>query len=143
MKLTEILGLFREGKATAKSHIKKLLEMALVDNHFDQRESELLDKLAKKYGVSENELGRIKKDTSNVEFELPEDDYEKFNQFYELVHMMVVDKKIYDEERNLCSILGKKFGYNNIREVIDAIIHYLRNGISSKMARNRVDWLLQ
>ena len=143
MKLTEILGLFREGKATAKSHIKKLLEMALVDNHFDQRESELLDKLAKKYGVSENELERIKKNTSNVEFELPEDDYEKFNQFYELVHMMIIDKKIYDEEINLCSVLGKKFGYNNIREVIDAIIHYLRNGISSKMARNRVDWLLQ
>jgi len=129
MKLTEILGLFREGKATAKSHIKKLLEMALVDNHFDQRESELLDKLAKKYGISE--------------FELPENDYEKFNQFYELVHMMVVDKKIYDEEINLCSVLGKKFGYNNIREVIDAIIHYLRSGISSKKARNRVDWLLQ
>ncbi len=143
MKLTEILGLFRDGKATAKSHIKKLLEMALVDNHFDQRESELLDKLAKKYGVSENELERIKKNASKVEFELPEDDYEKFNQFYELVHMMVVDKKIYDEEINLCSILGKKFGYNNIREVIDAVIHYLKNGISSKKARNRVDWLLQ
>ena len=76
MKLAEIIGLFREGKATVKSHMKILLEMALVDSHFDQRESELLDKLAKKYGVSEKELERIKKDSSNVELE-----FTYFNRF--------------------------------------------------------------
>ena len=42
MGIQEILNLFHSGKATAKSHMKNLIEMAAVDGNFDQIEFDLL-----------------------------------------------------------------------------------------------------
>ena len=38
MKISELIGLFKEGRTTAKSHMKNLLEMAMIDSHFDDNE---------------------------------------------------------------------------------------------------------
>ncbi len=48
MNIQELLNLFNKGKATAKSHMKNLIEMAAVDGNFDQIEYDLLKKIAKK-----------------------------------------------------------------------------------------------
>ena len=48
MNITEILNLFRQGKGSARSHIKNLIEMAAVDGNFDTSEHELLRKIAKR-----------------------------------------------------------------------------------------------
>jgi hypothetical protein len=55
MKITELLGLFRQGKASAKSHMKDLIEMAAVDGDFDTEEFELLKKIGKQNGFSESQ----------------------------------------------------------------------------------------
>ena len=47
MKFTELIDLFKEGKATSKSHMKNLLEMAMIDSHFDDYEYQLLKKLGR------------------------------------------------------------------------------------------------
>jgi len=110
MKFSELLGMHKEGKTTSKSHIKNLLEMALIDNHFDDREYQLLKKLAKKHKVSKKELNKIQENNADVEFELPVDENEKFEQFYELVYMMTADKKILKEGSEVNT--AKKIKYN-------------------------------
>ena len=148
MKFKELLGMFKEGVSVTKSsnylksHMKNLLEMALVDGHFDETEMDLLKKLAQKYNIPEDELRKIQDNPSNFEFEIPEDDNEKFEQFYELVNMMTIDGKIFDEEMNLCVIIGKKFGYNNVHETLEAMIEDIKNGLPMEDTRNSVDWLL-
>ena len=139
MKFSELIGLFREGKASSKSHMKNLLEMAMVDSHFDDSEYRLLKKLARKHKVSEKELDEIKNNPEDVEFELPEDENEKFEQFYELVQMMGIDEKIYEEERNLCKIFDKKFGYNNQLDLVDAVAQNIKHGQSWAETKKRVD----
>lgn len=116
--------------------------MALVDGHYDETEMGLLKKLAQKYNIPEDELRKIQDNPSNAEIEIPEDDDEKFEQFYELVNMMTIDGNIYDEEINLCVIFGKKFGYNNVHDAIEAMIQDIKNGLPMENTRNSVDWLL-
>ncbi|MCH7512686.1 MAG: hypothetical protein IH947_01890 [Bacteroidetes bacterium] len=143
MKFTELIDLFKEGKATSKSHMKNLLEMAMIDSHFDDYEYQLLKKLAKKHKVSDKELKKIQENPAEVKFELPVDAIEKFEQFYELINMMTIDEKIYEEEVNLCIIFAKKFGYKNQQELVDAITQNIKNGLPWEETRKRVGLLLQ
>jgi len=129
MKFTELIGLFKEGKTTSKSHMKNLLEMAMVDSHFDDSEHQLLRKLAKKHKVSDKELNKIKENPGNVKFELPANKNKKFEQFYELINMMTVDGKIHRDEMDLCVIFAKKFGYNKHGELVNAVEQNINNGL--------------
>jgi uncharacterized tellurite resistance protein B-like protein len=139
MKFVELIGLFKENKTVSKSHMKNLFEMAMVDSHFDDSELELLQKLAKKHRVSEKELKKIQEDPSKVEFELPDNADEKFEQFFELVHMMTIDGKMFDEEMNLCKIFAKKFDYEKGEELIEVIAQNINNGQDYKETKKRID----
>lgn len=130
MKFEELIGLFKENKTISKSHMKNLFEMAMVDSHFDDSEFQLLKRLAKKHKVSEKELNKIKVDPSKIKFELPKNEDKKFEQFFELVHMMTIDNKMLDDELNLCRIFAKKFGYKNEHELVNIIAEHISNGLS-------------
>jgi len=142
MKFSEIIGMFKEGKSTSKSHMKNLLEIAMSDSHYDDEEHKLLLKLAKKHGVSERELKKIQDNPESVEFELPANQDEKFEQFYELIHMMTIDQKILDEEMSLCRVFAKKFGYKSPRELVEAISLNIQNDQSWEETQKRVITLL-
>lgn len=139
MKFTEIIGFFKETKKVTRSHMKNLLEMAMADSHFDETELHLLQSLAKKYNVSEKELDKIKQEASNIEFEVPEQKEEKFEQFYELVHMMTVDHDIDRAEMSLCKIFAKKFNYENGDEMINIIVENIKNGLDWQESMSRVE----
>ena len=148
MKFKDLLRVFKDGSKDntspghIRSHMKNLLEIAMVDGHFDDSEFDLLKKLAQKYDISEDELTSIRDNPSDIEFEIPEDDSEKFEQFYELIQMMMADNKIYEEEMNLCIIFGRKFGYNNVRRSTEAIVQYIKDGVNMESTMNNVDYLL-
>ncbi len=142
MKFAELLGLFKAGKATAKSHMKNLLEMAMVDGDFDNTEQSLLKDLAQKHRVSEGELRRIQQHPESVQFELPEESTERFEQFYDLVHMMAVDNRTDDEEVSLILLFAKKFGYKRSRELIDSVAENIRAGLTPVETQKRVNWML-
>ncbi|MEQ8926628.1 MAG: hypothetical protein RLO81_12485 [Fulvivirga sp.] len=144
MKFTEILNLFKQGKSHAHSHIKNLIEIAAADGNFDDVEYSLLKKIAKKHGISESKLKDIKNNPETVEFEIPEKAEEKFEQFYDLVHMMIVDKHIHQEEMKLCNLFGVKFGFdkNKMDELIKTIQANIENGNSADDTYNRIAWML-
>lgn len=144
MKFSELISMFRQGKAGAKSHMKNLIEMAAVDGSFDDVEYDLLKQIAKRHGISEKELKEIKENPSGVEFEAPEDPKEKFHQLYDLVHMMVIDNYVDREEVNLCLIFAGKFGYpkENSVELVESIADNIRNNQTVEETRRRMELLL-
>ena len=101
MNLKDLLGAFSQGKSTAKSHMKNLIEMAAVDGNFDDVEYDLLKSIAKRNGISEWQLKEIRKNPNHIKFEVPTDANEKFHQLYDLVHMMSIDKNVHSEELKL------------------------------------------
>jgi uncharacterized tellurite resistance protein B-like protein len=144
MSIQEILNLFRNGKTTAKSHMKNLIEMAAVDGNFDQIEYDLLKKIAKSNSISESQLKSIRNNPGEIKFELPKDKKEKFHQFYDLVHMMSVDNSIHPEEMKLCSLYAIKFGYSRERteELIDTIQSNIKFGQGHDETFKRVELLV-
>ncbi len=144
MSIRELLDLFFDGKATAKSHMKNLIEMAAVDGHFDTEEQALLSNLARKNNVSESQLQKIKENPGNIKFELPTDRRERFHQFYDLVHMMSVDKSIHPEEMKLCNLYAIRFGYKREKatELIETIQSNIKYGQGHDETMSRVSLLI-
>lgn len=141
MKFSEILNLFRQGKGSAKSHMRNLIEMAAADKNFDESEFDLLKSIARRNSISDALLMEIRSNPSSVEFELPEDKRERFYQFYDLVHMMTVDKSIHEDEMVLCKIFATKFGYKkeNHSELIESIRLNIQNNQSHDETMKRVE----
>jgi uncharacterized tellurite resistance protein B-like protein len=144
MSIQDILNLFNSGKATAKSHIKNLIEMAAIDGNFDQIEYDLLKKIAKNNNISESQLKDIRNNPQGIKFELPADKKEKFHQFYDLVHMMSVDNSIHPEEMKLCSLYAVKFGYKRegTQELIDTIQSNIKHGQGHDETYKRIELLV-
>jgi uncharacterized tellurite resistance protein B-like protein len=130
MNFAEILGICRQGKSTAKSHMKNLIEMAAVDGSFDLIEYDLLTAIAKRNSISEGQLKEIRNNPGDIKFEVPTDSKEKFGQLYDLVHMMSIDKSIHPEEMKLSEIFAIKFGYsrNRVKELISTIQSNIDHG---------------
>jgi len=144
MNFSDILNLFNQGKGTARSHMKNLIEMAAVDGNFEDIEYELLKTIAKRNGISESQLKEIRKNPEGVKFEIPTDKKERFHQLYDLVHMMSVDNAIHDEEAKLSVLFAIKFGYPriNVKELIDTIRLNIQNGQSHDETMKRVSMLI-
>lgn len=144
MNFTDILSLFKQGKGTARSHMKNLIEMAAVDGNFDLVENDLLRKIAKRNNISESHLKEIHQNPEKVEFMVPQDKKEKFHQFYDLVHMMSIDKTIHEEEMKLCNLFAVKFGYPREKsgEMIRSIQMNIQNSQSHDETFKRMEWLL-
>jgi uncharacterized tellurite resistance protein B-like protein len=144
MNFTDMLSLFRQGKSTARSHMKNLIEMAAADGNFDTIENDLLKEIAKRNNITEVHLKEIHKNPEKVQFILPEDKIEKFHQFYDLVHMMTVDNSVHQEEMKLCNLFAIKFGYprDKSNEVIKSIQSNIQNSQSHVETFKRVEWML-
>ena len=130
MNLKDLLGAFSQGKSTAKSHMKNLIEMAAVDGNFDDVEFDLLKSIAKRNGISEGQFKEIQKNPNKVVFEMPTDPTEKFHQLYDLVYMMSIDKNVHSEELKLSHIFAIKFGYkrDQITELVETIQSNIEHG---------------
>ncbi|MEZ4973692.1 MAG: hypothetical protein R2820_10305 [Cyclobacteriaceae bacterium] len=145
MNFSEILNLFKQGKAGAKSHMKNLIEMAAVDGHFDETEYDLLKVIAKRNNISEGQLKSIQANPSTVKFEVPKDEGERFSQLFDLVHMMTIDNEVHHEETKLCNLFAIKFGYpkDKVNDLIVAIQGNIKHGQDPEETMRRVALMLK
>jgi uncharacterized tellurite resistance protein B-like protein len=144
MKFQEILQLFRQGKGSARSHMKNLIEMAAVDGNFDEAEFDLLKTIAKRNGISEGQLKEIRQNPGGIVFEIPTDSREKFHQMYDLVHMMTVDNAVHSEELKLCNLFAIKFGYprDRVKELIETLKGNIQHGQTPDEAMKRAAMMI-
>lgn len=144
MNLFELLGLFKRRDASAKSHIKNLIEVAEADGHFVEVEKELLKSIAKKNGFTEKQISEIRKNPEEIKLEIPDDSKVRFHRLYDLIHMMSIDNEIHDEELKLCSQLALRFGYHrdNVEDLIKSILSCIEYGRDADDTMGRVIRLL-
>src|SRR5262245_50129449 len=123
MSIKDILDLFKIGKASAKSHMRNLIEITAADGVLAPEEQRLLEYAAMRNNISRSELKAIQDNPASIRFGVPGNETDKFTQLYDLVHMMTVDKSIHPEELRLCEIFAIKFGYRKeiVRQMIDLI----------------------
>jgi len=134
MNFKDIIDLFKLGKATAKSHMRNLIEIAVADGGFGVEEQRLLEYAALRNNISREQLTVIQANASNIRFQIPRNEEDKFFQLYDLVHMMSVDETIHTEELRLCEIFAIKFGYRKevVRDMIEMIRQNIKKWIGAK-----------
>lgn len=144
MNFSDILLLFRQGKGSARSHMKNLIELAAVDGNFEEIEYNLLRQIAKRNNVSSSQLEEIRKNPDGISFHIPTDAKERFTQLYDLVHMMTIDKNVHEEELKLCNLFAIKFGYarERVKELVETMRLNILNGHSVDEAYRRAALLL-
>jgi uncharacterized tellurite resistance protein B-like protein len=145
MKFSDILNHFKQGKSSARSHMKNLVEMAAVDGNFSPVEFSLLRTIARRNGITDSQLEDIRKNPAEVSFEVPKDDKIRFEQLFDLVHMMAVDDSIHSEERKLSHLFAIKFGYKReiAAELVETIYQNIIHQQSLEETRMRVSMLLR
>ena len=145
MNFSDMLNTFRQGKGTAKSHMRNLIEMAAADGHFADVEFSLLKSIAKRNNISESQLAEIKKNPSGINFEVPSDSSEKFSQLYDLIHMMAIDSSVHEEERKLSNLFAIKFGYpkDKVDELVNVIHLNIKNQQPAEETMKRVEMLIK
>lgn len=144
MNFSDVLSMFRQGKGSARSHMKNLIEMAAADGNFADVEYGLLKSIAKRNNISESQLKEIQSNPGSVHFEVPTDKAEKFHQLYDLVHMMAIDTTVHEEERKLSNLFAIKFGYpkNRVDEIINVIHLNIKNNQPPQETMKRVEMLM-
>ncbi|HEY0741009.1 MAG TPA: hypothetical protein VGD40_06075 [Chryseosolibacter sp.] len=140
MNFKDIISLVRLGKASAKNHMRNLIEIAAADGTLGTEEQRLLEYAAQRNNISPAQLQAIRSNPSPIPFEVPRSKEEKFFQLYDLVHMMSVDKTIHAEELRLCEIFAIKFGYRKevVREMIELIRENIDKWIGPKETMEKV-----
>jgi uncharacterized tellurite resistance protein B-like protein len=144
MNFSEILNLFSQGKGSAKSHMKNLIEMAAADGNFMDVEYDLLKSIAKQNGISENKLIEIRKNPMGIKFEVPKESEERFKQLYDLVQMMSIDNEVHPDEAKLCNLFAIRFGYQreHVKDLIEVIRSNIKNGQNATETMKRVSLLI-
>lgn len=88
-----------------------LINLAKTDGEIDATEEALILKIGRAHGLSDEEVeqemarGIAKFDFGRLSSE------ERFDTLYNLVHLMKVDGKIFDEEITYCLNMAKKLGF--------------------------------
>ena len=143
--LSEMLDLFRQGKTSAKSHMKNLIEMAAADKVFAMEEEALLKTIASKNGISAHRMKEIRSNPGAFTFKMPETAEERFRQLHDLVHMMIVDNDIHPDELHLIELFAIKYGYARtvVAGVIKIIKKNIENGTDVKQTFKDVQYYLE
>ncbi len=112
-----------------KEHFGHLIQIALADGIVDATETEMLQKLGRKIGFTEDEILDLietsKKDSYAPSTELSK----RFEQMYDLVKMVLADGKIDNAEMRLTTSFAIKSGFNE--NEIPGLLNLLIDGIKN------------
>ncbi|MCG8306074.1 MAG: hypothetical protein MI975_01700 [Cytophagales bacterium] len=112
-------------EAKNKSHIKNLLEVAISDGELDDRELELIISIAAKFDIPRKEVISIKEHHREIQFIPPSSYSAKVKLMEDLVSVLLADKKIEEEEINICKELAVRLKLNTA--VVDDLINSVLN----------------
>ncbi|QTV04844.1 tellurite resistance TerB family protein [Faecalibacter bovis] len=122
-----ILELFEGSEKKKKlSHISNLVYLASIDGHLDKRELDIINKIAQKLRLTNEDMERIFFRPNSVKFVIPIDNKEKVKQLSELVMLMLSDSNIDDRELLFCRAVADKLGFKDI--IIDEILRIIFEG---------------
>ena len=124
-----------------RTHIKNLVAVGTADGKFTSDEQDLVKSIAGKAGISSDKLQQML-NTMSAECEIPTDKIMRFNQLYDLVHLMIVDNYIHYEEQRYCINAAIKFGYpaTQAEQIVELIIGNINSGESPEGARVRLGY---
>lgn len=91
--------------------LKVLATLANADGEIDEKEMKLMEKIGKAHDMSTEEIHAAIKSPGNVKDLSELDEEERFELLYDVVQLMKIDNKIFNEEILYCQEVAMKLGY--------------------------------
>jgi uncharacterized tellurite resistance protein B-like protein len=121
-------------------YLSALIALARADGEVDKSEVDLIKDIAfeKGWTSADIELAFLQEDYEPKEY-FDWTFEEKSSFFHDLVHLMKIDGKIYNQELAFVSILAEKLGYND-RDLVDFFT--MDHNVEEKVFEERLQELL-
>lgn len=95
---------------SVSAKISLLVELAAKDGQIDAKERKLINQIGSANGMEDDEVEGLIENPEKINYkELPASD--RFDLLHDLVRIMKVDGKIFDEEIIFCLQAARKLGY--------------------------------
>lgn len=94
----------------SRTSLSILIELAYRDGEIDEREHRLIHQIGEAHGIDQEEIAELIESPPNIDYDQLSND-ERFEMLYNLVRLMKVDGKIFDEEILYCLDVAKRLGY--------------------------------
>ncbi|MFW5762044.1 MAG: hypothetical protein ACOCXH_13800 [Cyclobacteriaceae bacterium] len=116
------------------SHLNDLIRLSRIDGYESSIESNFIESVAERLGVSGRDLDDLKNGQIEVDFFPPKYEYQIIPQFHRIILLMGIDRMIYKEEIHFCMELGLRMGLNPnaVKEIVDKMIFYPNNIIPAE-----------
>ena len=119
-----------------KAHLKNLVALSKVDNFIAKTERELIYKIGERNGLSEELVENIVEETSTSEAHIPLNDSERFDDLFDLVHLMLVDGIIHESEIDFCMVMAEKLGFK--KAIVGVLVRKISMNIASGLNRENI-----
>jgi len=140
-----MLGFFGNTKMESdESHVRNLILMAKSDNSIDKSELEVIFKIGKERGFSQEEVKDFIKDNKRTGLVRPDTVLEKYEQLFDLVQVMLADGIIEDDEMEFIVNFANKLGFRKITSafVVTYILEGIESDLSARQIYNRIKKIL-
>ena len=94
----------------SKTSLSILIELANRDGEIDESELKLIHQIGLAHNHTEEEINELIAHTPSIDYDQLSSD-ERFEMLYDLVRLMKVDGKIFDDEILYCLEVARKLGY--------------------------------
>ena len=128
-----IAQLFESGEQKAnKGHFMNLVMLARVDGRIDTTELALLDRIARKLSLTEEQIKEIVKNVEDYRMIPPISEIERLERFIQLVQMAMVDGVVDPSEEGLVHKYGVLLGFKDedVKAHFPSIVEMIQNGKS-------------
>jgi hypothetical protein len=95
----------------SRTHLNILVQLAKVDGVVVKEEIDLITKIGKANGMTEDEINECFMEESPIEDLSGIPDDQKYEYIYSIVQLMKIDGRLYNEEIKFCTRMSGKLGY--------------------------------
>ncbi len=130
-----IAEIFESGeKKQLKGHFRNLVFIAKADGIVSIEESDLLKKIAKHIGLSDEQANEILNNPSAIEINPPSQKEERYSRLINLIEMVNADNVFEEEELSLLKRYGIALGFteDDIVEAVDVTLNGLDEGLNEE-----------
>lgn len=98
--------------------------IAMADGKVADEEAQLLEEVAQRLKISEEEQEAVKDNAEILGFFVPNDSAERLKHLEQIIRMMMVDNEIHDQEYQLCIEYANRSGCDQatLESLIDKVI---------------------
>lgn len=119
-----------------KKHLRNLVFLAKVDGKLNEVERDLIFRIGLRYGLKDYFIAELIEEVPDFDFRLPASDYERFDQIYDLVQLMVSDGVVDDHELDFCVEMAERLGFR--KAVVGVLVRKISQGVSSGMNKDLI-----